>query len=335
MRYFVLLFTLSQVLACTDFLLIDEQKGCVVGRSMEWSTPLDSELVVFPKGEKQHSIISGKVAMQWQQKYDFFGLSVLGMVSVLDGVNEKGLAVEGLWFPIAKYPTRLTGNMSKVVSVLDFANWALGTCATVAEVQEALETITIYPVVLPALKGVPKLHFAVHDATGKSIVVEFIDGKMVVDENPIAVMTNAPSFSWHLTNLENYINLTAVNKGPVSFDGTVIGTTGQGSGLLGIPGDWTPPSRFVRIALFKNFAKQAKALSQNVNLAFHLLNTVDIPFGTIQSEGGKDFDYTQWAIVKDLHGGSIQLRTYTNLDIQTYDLNTLVRKGYHKIPIKS
>jgi len=140
-------------------------------------------------------------------------------------------------------------------------------------------------------------------------------------QNTVGVLTNTPKFEWQVTNLSNYINLTAVNKDPLSFDGSVLHPTGQGSGMLGIPGDWTPPSRFVRISLFKNFVTKTLTAEQNQNLAFHLLNTVDIPYGGVRSVSGKNFDFTQWAVVKDLSNNIFSYRTYLDLNIKTIKLD--------------
>ena len=126
--------------------------------------------------------------------------------------------------------------------------------------------------------------------------------------------------------MSNNIILTAVNKKISHFDGTVIDPTGQGTGLLGIPGDWTPPSRFVKIALLKDFVKKTKTAKENINLAFHLLNSVDIPYGAIRTIDGKDFDYTQWIVVKDLSNKTFSYRTYKNLDILTINLENEIKK---------
>jgi len=168
---------------------------------------------------------------------------------------------------------------------------------------------------------------------GRSLVVEFIDGEMQISDNPIGVLTNAPKFDWHTTNLRNYINLSSINKGPATLDGTVLDPTGQGSGLLGLPGDWTPPSRFVRMALLKGFVKKPKTASLNVNLALHFLNNVDIPYGAVQENKGQEFDYTQWAIVKDLSNGVLYYRVYKNLNVQSVNFEEMKGKK-HKISMK-
>jgi choloylglycine hydrolase len=168
---------------------------------------------------------------------------------------------------------------------------------------------------LPGFPDIPPLHLSIHDAKGKSLVVEFLEGKMHLFDNPVGVLTNAPEFPWHLTNLRNYISLSAMNKGAVTIDGTTLEPTGQGNGLLGIPGDWTPPSRFVKTAFVKQALKTPKDSRAATLAAIHLLNAVDIPYGTIRAEQGGHSDYTQWIVVKDLKNKKLHYRTYGDQNI--------------------
>ena len=236
-----------------------------------------------------------------------------------------------LWFPGSEYP-KVSNNSSKVrIGALDLTEWLLGTFGTVDEVKAGLQMVQVVAQTIPEVEGPLPLHFSLHDRLGKNLVIEFIDGQMEVSDNIVGVLTNAPKFEWHTTNLRNYINLSAINVKPVKLDGSVLDQTGQGSGLLGIPGDWTPPSRFVKMAVFKNFVTKVKDAKKNVNLAFHLLNTVDIPYGTIQDASGKNFDYTQWIVVKDLINDRLYYRTYEDLDIRVIDLKAMIQKGGNSI----
>ncbi len=339
MNHFYLLIicclSFAKCFACTDFILIDQKKQCVVGRSMEFGTDLNSEIMIAPSGEQETSVINGKNGMSWEQRYAFMGLNALGVDRlIVDGMNEKGLSFGVLWLPTTKYPEISMNDLSQTIALQDAGMWILGSFATVDEVKQALSKVQIYPNILSALGKVPPLHMSIHDRKGNSIVVEFINGEMQISANPVGVLTNDPKLEWHLTNLENYINLTALNKGSVDLDGTVLNPTGQGSGLLGIPGDWTPPSRFVKIALMKQFVQKVSDAKLNANLAFHLLNTVDIPYGAIQEESGKNFDYTQWIVVKDLANGILYYRTYKDLNISSVNLTDALEKGAHKIPME-
>src|SRR5512135_2949672 len=123
------------------------------------------------------------------------------------------------------------------------------------------------------------LHIAFHDAGGNNLVVEFISGEVKVYDNPIGVLTNRPEFPWQMNNLRNYVNLDAKDVDSKMLNGVKIEAMGVGSGMHGLPGDWTPPSRFVRVAYSLDAALKPKDAAGAVNLAEHLLNIVDIPKG--------------------------------------------------------
>ncbi|MCH9610573.1 MAG: putative protein YxeI [Chlamydiales bacterium] len=301
---------------------------------MEFGVDLHSEIIVRPAGQMvQSRVFDNQDGMKWQVKYAYFGLSALGLDWLVDGQNEAGLSIGGLWFPGADYPKVDQSHLSNVIPLEDLGDYLLATCATTADVKKALDGVQVWAHEIEALGQVPPLHLSVHDRLGKSVAIEFLDGKAEVISNPVGVLTNAPKLTWHLTNLNNYINLSAVQKGSVRFDGMVLTSMGEGFGMLGLPGDWTPPSRFVRIANFKDFAEEAQDAKQNVNLAFHLLNTVDIPYGVIRSKEQEHFDYTQWVVVKDLVNNVLYVRTYDNLNILSYNLKDLLADKKLKLPL--
>ncbi len=298
----------SILFGCTDFCLHDVKDNVVIGRSMEFSVPLESEIVIHPKGEKMD-----KNGFTWTNKYTYLAVTAFVREIVTDGMNEKGLSYGALWFPTAKYPK--TDPSKKTLSIEALGDWLLGSFATVQEVKEAIQKVNLIGLKIPKIEEVPPLHLSIHDRSGDNLVVEFIDGNIEICDNVVGVLTNAPQFSWHVINLANYIDLTPYNMASINLEGTVIGPLGQGSGLLGIPGDWTPPSRFVRISTFKNIVDKAKTPTENVNLAFHLLNTVDIPYGAVRSQDGM-YNYTQWTVVKDLKNNVLHYRAYNSLCVK-------------------
>ena len=322
--YISFLLSIAAAFACTEFVLVDGMQQSVIARTLEFGPDLQSEIRNFPKGSKFTSYLAGdQIGMQWSATYGFLGVMAYEQF-MIDGFNEAGLSAAILWFPGAVYKEPTLKQNSKTIAFEDFNLWVLASFATVDEVKEALASLQIWFHPIEHFTTVPPIHISINDRKGKSIVIEFINGRVEVHDNPVRVVTNAPEFPWHLTNLRNYLNLSALNKGSISLDGLSLSPIGQGSGFVGLPGDWTPPSRFVRIALFKNFVKTAKDREENVNLAFHLLNTVDIPYGTIQSVDGSNPDYTQWIVVKDLSGGQLYYRTYGNLNIKVLNIAEMV-----------
>ena len=213
-------------------------------------------------------------------KYGFLGIDAYNIKNCyVEGFNEKGLAYGALMFTGAKYQEAISG---KFVTIADFGSWIMGNFATVDEVKESLCKINVTGMILKQMHGESYFHVALHDAKGKNLVIEFIDGQVRVYDNPIGVLTNRPDFDWQINNLRNYINLDAHDKNYRMLNGIKIEPTGVGSGMLGLPGDWTPSSRFVKIAYSVDAALPTKDATEAVNLAEHLLNIVDIPKGAIK-----------------------------------------------------
>lgn len=319
MKFLILISLLLAVRlwGCTDLVITTQDGALINGRSMEFALPMKSRISFNPRGMVHLS----KGQLSWTSKYGYVSIDCLDQGLTTDGMNEQGLSVGALWFPGAQYPQ--DPKNSSVLVLQDVGPWLLGNFATVEEVKEGLSKVTIWAEASPPI-GIPPIHFAVHDAKGNHLVVEFIDGKMEIHDNPNGVLTNAPKIEWHLTNLRNYINLSAINAGPVNLNGSVLQPTGQGTGLLGIPGDWTPPSRFVRASLFKAFAVPPMTAPAGINLVEHLLNTVDIPFGIVRgSSTPSSFELTQWVVIKDLKNKILYYRTYEDLTLRFIDLKKL------------
>lgn len=310
--------------ACTDFVVVTKDRTFVNGRSLEFAMDLQSKLKVFPRNQKMSSQgPDRRKGTEWVSKYGYLGVTAMGMNFSMDGLNEMGLSFGLLWLPgWTQYPTVAPEEMKKALDFVDLGAWLLGNFATVAEIKEGLKGVRIWGHPVPPLPGIPPVHVAIHDAKGNHLVLEFIKGEVKVYDNPNTVLTNSPPFDWHVINLDNYINLNALNAGPVNLNGMVLNAPGQGSGLLGIPGDWTPPSRFVRMTTFLRFAEPANDAAGGINLAEHLLNTVDIPIGEVQdpNAGG---DYTQWVVIKDLTHRVFYFRSYYDLCLKMVDMKKL------------
>lgn len=318
---------LTTASACTDFAVKSKDGSVIAARSMEWGAELNSRIAIHSRGEDKISKTpSGADGMHWKTTYGFLDADALGLEVVVDGVNEKGLSFGMLWFPdYIQYASMKPGSESSAINVTDLGHWLLGTCATVEEAKRALANATVFATDIPSFGGAPNVHVALHDANGNNAVIEFIGGKQLIMDNPGSVLTNAPPLDWQLINLKNYFHIDANNPQPLQVVGTVLGSPGQGGGFLGIPGDWTPPSRFVRTSAMLHFAKQTADRGGAINLAAHILNAVDIPRGDIREQsGGHEYtDYTQWILIKDLSGKALYFRSYDNLTLRKLDMTKL------------
>jgi choloylglycine hydrolase len=284
---------------------------------MEFGIDLQSKITIFPKGFQYVGIgVENKPGFSWTGTYGFVGMDVLGMPMVSDGVNEMGLYVGDLYLPgFAKYQDVPKGEESKALSPLDVAGYLLSTCQSVGEAKDAIRNIYVWPWYAEQIKAIPPLHFAVHDAKGNSAVFEYVDGKLAIHDNPIGVLTNSPYFDWHMINLGNYSNLSANNVPALKLDGDTVSPIGQGSGMLGLPGDATPPSRFIRaVALTQSAVKPENAV-EATKTAFHVINNFDIPKGFARqvANGQTFYDYTSWLTIADLTQKFYYYRGYDNI----------------------
>lgn len=311
--------------ACTGITLRTAKGNTVTARTIEWAaSDMNSLYVVVPRGYTSQSMTpDGATGMRFKTKYGYVGLAVEQSDFVTEGLNEKGLSAGLFYFPeYGKYEPYSKENASRSIADMQLVSYILGTCATVDEVKEAVSGIKIHPIDPRA----STIHWRFTEESGRQIVLEIIDQKCIFYENELGVLTNSPSLDWHLTNLNNYVNLTsgAVSEGKAGR--LALKSLGGGSGFHGIPGDFTPPSRFVRAAFFQCTAPVLKTSEETVFQAFHLLNNFDLPIGAQTNEGVTPPDMpsaTQFTSATDLSEKKIYIKTMYNSHIRCVDLNRI------------
>ena len=153
-------------------------------------------------------------------------------------------------------------------------------------------------------------------------MVEPVDGTLKVHDAPLGVMTNAPTYDWHMTNLSNYVNLSVNDIDQTKVGGVTVPAFGAGTGLLGLPGDFTPPSRFVRAVVYSKAAVPNQTAEDAVFAAFHILNQFDIPKGSVMNSavGEPTAEITEWTSVADLKNLRWYFRTREDQSIRMVDL---------------
>ncbi len=322
--------TESVVLACTG-ILIKAQDGTVVhARTLEFAVDLKSDVIMVPRGYSRIATApNSEDGMSWTSKYASVGANGVGLPYIFDGLNEMGLAVGVFYFPTtAGYMPYVPSDANKTVAPWEMGSWILENFADVDEVKANVTTVVVPDVVLGAWGFSPPVHYVVHDASGKSIVIEYVGGKLYVHDNPLGVMANSPTFDWHMTNLRNYVNFSLTSAPPVQLGSVELTPFGQGSGMLGLPGDFTPPSRFIRAAAFSQSILPSKVGEDAVLQAFHILNNFDIPKGSARDQekdkyGNIVADYTIWTSANDLKAKRFYFRTYDNSQIRMIDLTKM------------
>lgn len=314
--------------ACTGISLKAKDGAAVRGRTLEFGFPLQSNVLIVPAGKEMSGTLpDGGKGLSYTTRYGLVGANALGLPVIVDGINDQGLSVGLFYFPgYAKYTPVTAENAKRAIAPHEFGLWVLANFATVDEVRKGVEDIVVVPTPAAGLGSkdgiVPPAHFFIQDKTGKSIAIEPVDGTLKVHDAPLGVMANAPTYDWHMTNLANYVNLSVDDIDSKQLGAVKLESFGAGSGLLGIPGDFTPPSRFVRAAIYSQSATPNDTGDDAVLSAFHLLNQFDLPKGSVVNSavGGAMSDITEWTSVADLKNLRWYFRTFDDQSIRMVDL---------------
>jgi choloylglycine hydrolase len=322
---------------CTDLRLVRLSGLHISGRTMDFAQELGSRVQVVPAGNSWSATETGTSvpALTWTNHHGYVAMDAFGFDwGACDGLNDAGLSIGTLWLPETSLPTDPPASGDKpAADLIHFGSWILGTCATVQEVRDAFAGVQVWnaPVrrlwpdgrpmpdmVKPLLDFAFPMHLAVHDAHGGDLVVEFLGGEPVFHDDPIGVLTNSPTFDWHETNLRNYLNLRDTEATPLDLMGLEVTPIGNGTGLLGLPGDVTPPSRFVRATVLAEVSHSAKDARAAVNQVFHCLDLVSVPRDVAPSG-----DSTQWYVARDHDGLVYYVRSYDGWTTDAHDLKAL------------
>ncbi len=322
--------------ACTSFIIKTQDGNPIYGRTMEWGAfDLKSDLVLVPRKLSFTSELGqGKQGMSWKNKFGFVAINAVKKPFVTDGMNETGLTLGALYFPgFAKYQKLKIGTEHLSINNVDLSAYILGQFETVKEIKKALPKIrVIHNKEIDKVFGAPSpLHLTVTDKTGASIVIEYLDGMLEIHDNKVGVMTNSPDYQWHILNLRNYPQLKAFgNPSDQQIQGVSLAPFGAGSGMLGLPGDVTPVSRFVRAVAFTQTLITPKNIEAGINEAARILNNFDIPRGLVRE--GKSVDdfhlnFTQWSTIGDIKNKRYYWWTEHNRRMRMVDLNKLNFEG--------
>ncbi len=301
---------------CTGMRFITKNNRVIYGRTLEFGQDLESSIMVIPRNFKFEATAAENIkGITWKSSYATVGANGVHQNHFIDGMNEKGLAGGIFYFPhFSQFQKVTIDDYEKTIAPWELLTFLLTTCESVAQVKEIVPHIIVGAIVFAGWKIVPPVHFILHDNTGKSIVIEYIQEKLYLYDNECGVITNAPNFDWHITNLNNYISMTPLNN-PEYF-------ISQGSGMLGLPGDFTSPSRFVRAYAYSKAVVDLNNEAETIDTLFHVLNLFSIPRGIVQEKiaTARAYDYTQWASGSDLYNKKYYYTTYTCREIKMIDL---------------
>jgi len=345
-----LILSSSLVSACGD-IFINKGGYHVSSRSMEFGQNMAFDAFTRYVGQKQTSNIMvdldkipSKQIASWEYEYGFVGRGddFRGGV-VIDGMNIKGVTIAGLYLPgETQYPVYDKSDKRDVINIFDVGTYILSKARSTSDAIRKLKKLQVVGGAIEVspgiyVKNVP-LHFSIRDKSGESAIVEWIDGKTVIYENAGNVMTNAFKYNDQLKYVEKYSSLKSTNtKQNPNFKDKVIdyekiytmkGARTVQTALLGIPGDFTPPSRFAKATVLLDNMVVAENSTQARLQATETL-------GSIATIGMSYDDLNLWYAVKDLDNLIYYTRNLyyyqTNDSVYSFD----PAAGYEKVELKN
>jgi len=312
--------------ACTGITLKSDDGATVVGRTIDWSgAKLDNIYVVAPRNHTIKSITPDgpDTGLEFTTRYGYVGLGMEQAEFVATGMNEAGLVAELFYFPAyGEYPEFQRSEIANTLSDFQVVSWMLAQFSTIDEIRDAIRNVRIVNIDPSA----STVHWRITEASGRQVILEILDGEPHFYESEIGVLTNSPGYPWHVTNLNNYVNLNPGSAGPSPLGPLTLRAFGAGSGFRGLPGDFTPPSRFVRAAFLSSFSVPLRTGYDASMHAFHILNNFDVPLAVQYPRGAKMPDMpasTQWTVVTDISDRMIYYRTMYNSSLRSINMNDI------------
>ena len=261
--------------------------------------------------------------------------SMIGMAFVVDGyplyydaTNEHGLSMAGLNFPTnADYKEPADGKEN--ITPFEFIPWILGRCKTVDEARVLLSGLNLINESFSEELPLSPLHWMIADKS-KSIVVESVKDGLMIYDNPVGVMTNNPPFDKQLANLNNYMTLSAEEPKNTFAKTLELDAYSRGMGAIGLPGDMSSASRFVKAAFVLNNSVAGESEEEQVSQFFHILQSVEQPRGSVHL-GGDKYEITIYSSCCNTAKGIYYYKTYENSQITAVDMRKENLDGHELI----
>lgn len=291
-------------------------KDFYFGRTLDYEFSYGDEIVITPRNFPFNFREKGEISSHY---------AMIGMAHVAEGcplyyeaVNEKGLGMAGLNFVgNAVYFDCKEGKDN--IAQYEFIPWILCRCATVDEARVLLDKINLTNKPFSEKLPLSQLHWIIADKNS-AITVESVAEGLKIYENPVGVLTNNPPFDKQLFNLNNYMQLTAENPKNTFAKGLELNRYSRGMGAIGLPGDLSSQSRFVRVAFVKMNSVSGEGEKESVSQFFHILNSVDQQRGCCVLEEGK-CEITIYTCCCNADKGIYYYTSYDNHQITAVDMN--------------
>lgn len=286
------------------------QKHHWFGRNLDMECSYGEKIIITPR----NYTIDFRSKSSSFKHYAIIGTGIVkdSFPLYYDAANEHGLAMAALRYADAKYANHISDKDN--IASFELILWVLSQCKTIDEAKKLLKKVNVTNTAFGKDMPPSPLHWIISDKNG-SLTLECENGETKIYDNPIGVLTNMPSFDKQLFNLNNYINLTAnhpENRFGKELD---FNAYSRGMGAIGLPGDWSSMSRFVRAT----FAKYNSVSFENSVQFFHMLGTATQIKGCTITEND-DCEYTVYASCYDTDMGVYYYKTYENFAIGAVDM---------------
>lgn len=297
---------------CINF----KTKDNYFGRNLDLEYRFREKVVITPRAYE----FKLKKEKNFKTKY-----AIIGMATIIEeyplyaeASNEKGLAIAGLHFPDnCHYREKENGKIN--ITPFEITPWILGNFASIKELKNELNKINIINISFSEKVPLTPLHWMISDSN-ETIVLEQTSEGLKIYANPVGVLINNPPFPYHLTNLNNYLNLS-VNFAENRFSSRILlDTYANGMGAIGLPGDSSSASRFVRTTFNKVNSVCNEDEESSVSQFFHILDSATMIRGTVLTKDNK-YDITNYSCCINTTKGIYFYKTYNNNQISAVKLN--------------
>ena len=292
------------------------------GRTLDYEFNYECEVTVMPKN---YPLVFRHIET-WEHHYAMIGMAYVQQDYPLfyDAVNEQGLGMAGLNFVgNAKFATVKAGQDN--IAAFELIPWILGQCATVEEARQQIARMNVTRDAFSQELPPAQLHWLISDRK-ENITLEVVAGGIQVYDNPVGILTNNPPFPQQLFQLNNYRMLSPENSKNLFSKQLSLDSYSRGMGALGLPGDLSSGSRFVRAAFVKLNSISGDSETESVSQFFHILGSVDQQRGCC-SVGNGEYEITYYTSCCNASQGIYYYTTYDNHQITAVDMHQVDLKG--------
>ena len=318
---------------CTAITLKTSENHHLVGRNCDIHPMNDLSVALVPR---EFEYVNRVTNEGMKTKYAVLGMGLFYENHILfcDGVNEKGLSC--LMLQLSKFSTWSHKIRKDKVNIApyDVAFWVLSNFSTISELMEGFKQLNIVALPDDQTALSTEIHWLVSDTSGQSIVIERTRDKLTVYNNKVGVLANSPTFDWHLNNLDCYINVKSEQPEETKWGQQMLSPYSNGFGTIGLPGDFSSPSRFVKAAFLRNHVNVGEGDESAISECFHILDNFVVPRGVVETPKRKECHLNKYSACLCLETQLYYYKTSSNQQIQVIDLNkeNLDAKGLKLFP---